>query len=232
MSRDKIKETQEAVAEWKRLGIARGNMEFSCGGDSMNDYHFEFFDKDNNVVESEVLDSYFDMEIFDAVEFYVNSDGHYMGESGNVEIELNYGEELGEGEEDVFNYSKSAESEWNETFDELASFKVEAKFIPILSKIHSIVGGEDGDGINYKEDCILTDEEEALVDELSTAINDFADEFEFEDAEGEQNGWWRYTTDMSEVETDEVSNVSGQLIDTEGNLRVMIEKTYCVYKID
>ncbi len=86
----------EAVSEWKKLGIENANMEFSCGGDSMSDYSFTFYTKnttpggtENISVESEELVLFFDRQIFDDVEFYVNSDGHYIGESGNVVITLN-----------------------------------------------------------------------------------------------------------------------------------------------
>ena len=89
-------ETNEAIALWKELGITSATMEFSCGGDSMNDYHFTFYNvnSENKEVESSELDSFFDDEVFRNVEFYVNSDGHYIGESGTVEIELDEDDEV------------------------------------------------------------------------------------------------------------------------------------------
>ena len=114
----KVETEQDAVQEWKRLGITSCTMQFSCGGDSMNDYSFEFCKDGVGKVESEELKDFFDNEVFKKVEFYENSDGHYIGEAGSVEIELN-----GTGEEDdehFFSYSKTSQSEWNESFTETA----------------------------------------------------------------------------------------------------------------
>ena len=86
-------QTNEAIALWKELGITSATMEFSCGGDSMNDYHFNFYNSENKQVENGELDSFFDDEVFREVEFYVNSDGHYIGEFGSVEITLDEDDE-------------------------------------------------------------------------------------------------------------------------------------------
>ena len=77
-------QTNEAIALWKELGITTANMEFSCGGDSMNDYHFSFYNSENKEVQSGELESFFDDEVFRGVDFYVNSDGHYIGEFGKI----------------------------------------------------------------------------------------------------------------------------------------------------
>ena len=36
-------ETNEMIELWKKLDIQRCEMEFSCGGDSMNETDFKFF---------------------------------------------------------------------------------------------------------------------------------------------------------------------------------------------
>ena len=101
---------QEIIKIWKEKNIDHINFNFSCGGDSMNDTSIEIFDKEGELVQDGELESYFDDQTYKNVEFYVNSDGHYQGEFGVVEITLN-------DEEDDFEYSKSASSEWNETCD-------------------------------------------------------------------------------------------------------------------
>jgi hypothetical protein len=79
-------ELKEAIARWKELNVDRVVLTFNCGGDSMGDMDWEVFGANDQRIEDEDLISYFDRVIFDKVEFYVNSDGHYIGESGTVTI--------------------------------------------------------------------------------------------------------------------------------------------------
>ena len=81
-------ETNEMIELWKKLDIQRCEMEFSCGGDSMNETDFKFFNSQNKQVDGEELEGYFENEVYNEVEFYEVSDGHYMGEFGQVEITL------------------------------------------------------------------------------------------------------------------------------------------------
>lgn len=227
--------TKDAIVEWKAKGIDRCDMEFSCGGDSMNDYTFTFFDKENKEVESEMLDAYFDEEVYKNVEFYVNSDGHYQGESGNVEITF---EEDSDNEDGgIFSYAKSSESEWNESFNEVGYCELteaEAEFVK--AKIHSIVGGNDGEATNYKGDCILTDDEEELLESVVRKIEDFATMYEFENSEGEENDWFTYTTDMGEADID--TEIVGELdennptIIVDGKVGVSINKSFTIFKAE
>lgn len=64
---------------WKELGITSCTMEFSCGGDSMNDYNFTFYKTNNKKgknqpaviqIECQELTDYFDNQVFREVEFY------------------------------------------------------------------------------------------------------------------------------------------------------------------
>ena len=182
---------------WKENGIVKGDFEFQCGGDQMNDTTLTFYNEKGEEVECEELANYIDGEIYNQVEFYVNSDGHYQGESGNVYITL----EEDEDEEDgaTFVYNKESESEWNESCTEVGYCDLtpaEAEFVK--DKIHSIVGGGDGEAINYKKDCILTDEDEELLKSIGDKIEDFAINYQMKEAEGEENEWFTYTTDMEE----------------------------------
>jgi hypothetical protein len=221
---------------WKENGIVKGDFEFQCGGDQMNDTTLTFYNEKGEEVECEELANYIDGEIYNQVEFYVNSDGHYQGESGNVYITL----EEDEDEEDgaTFVYDKESESEWNESFTEVGYCDLtpaEAEFVK--DKIHSIVGGGDGEAINYKKDCILTDEDEELLKSISDKIEDFAINYQMKEAEGEENEWFTYTTDMEETneansdrefEYDEDNPTA--IID--GQIAILINKSFTIYKAD
>ena len=219
---------------WKENGIVKGDFEFQCGGDQMNDTTLTFYNEKGEEVECEELANYIDGEIYNQVEFYVNSDGHYQGESGNVYITL----EEDEDEEDgaTFVYNKESESEWNESCTEVGYCDLtpaEAEFVK--DKIHSIVGGGDGEAINYKKDCILTDEDEELLKSISDKIEDFATNHQMKEAEGEENEWFTYTTDMEEsneansdreFEYDE----DNPTIIIDGQIAILINKSFTIYK--
>jgi hypothetical protein len=210
-------QTNEAIALWKELGITTADMEFSCGGDSMNDYHFSFYNSENKEVQSGELESFFDDDVFKRVEFYVNSDGHYIGESGNVSIELSEDEENPD-----FVYYKNAQAEWSESFtDEVAVELTEKEVEFVRSKVLNLVGGQDGDAINYKGDCILNNEEEQISDTISQKISDVVMNHEFENAEGEEEEWFQYNTD--EVDSDVLPKIVGN------TLFVSLTRQFLVY---
>lgn len=210
-------QTNEAIALWKELGITTADMEFSCGGDSMNDYHFTFYNSENKEVESGELESFFDDDVFKRVEFYVNSDGHYIGESGNVSIELSEDEENPD-----FVYYKNAQAEWSESFtDEVAVELTEKEVEFVRSKVLNLVGSQDGDAINYKGDCILNNEEEQISDTISQKISDVVMNHEFENAEGDEEEWFQYNTD--EVDSDVLPKIVGN------TLFVSLTKQFLVY---
>ena len=229
MSNSVINETiTEAVSEWKKLGIDNANMEFSCGGDSMSDYSFTFYTKnksavtgrpENIEVESEELVVFFDRQIFDDVEFYVNSDGHYIGESGNVVITLN-------DDEDGFEYDKQSQSEWSESYEETIHIRLsnsEVEFIK--NKILNINGGQDGDAtFNYKIDCVITDEEEELIETLGKRLENECETYEFQDVEGEQEDWFTWSTNQ---EVDDVIQFT-----EDDKMLVMVRRNFIQYKQD
>ena len=229
MSKAVINETiTEAVSEWKKLGIDNANMEFSCGGDSMSDYSFTFYTKNKSVVtgrlenievESEALISFFDLQIFDDVEFYVNSDGHYIGESGNVVITLN-------DDEDGFEYDKQSQSEWSESYEETIHIKLSKEEIEFVkNKILNINGGQDGDAtFNYKIDCVITDEEEELIEVLGKRLENECETYEFQDVEGEEEDWFTWSTNQ---EVDDVIQFT-----EEDELVVMVRRNFIQYKQD
>jgi hypothetical protein len=195
-------ETNEIIELWKKLDIQRCEMEFSCGGDSMNETDFTFYDSQDNQVDADELESYFEGEVYNQVEFYEVSDGHYMGEFGQVVITLE-----DEDDEPFFQYDKQSQSEWEEREIEVMKYDLtdsEVKFL--TEKVDSIVGGEDGQAINYKTDCVLSDEEEELSEKLLQDIADAANEYDFQDADGEPQDWFTFSTDTGDGEIEIIDN--------------------------
>jgi len=208
----KVETEQDAVQEWKRLGITSCTMQFSCGGDSMNDYSFEFCKDGVGKVESEELKDFFDNEVFKKVEFYENSDGHYIGEAGSVEIELN-----GTGEEDdehFFSYSKTSQSEWNESFTETIVVKLTEEEINFIeSKVLRIAGDLETDPFCvYKRDCILSKREMEIRDELGKKLNEIAEEHEFEEASGEKQDYYQWEINTEEMQANELRITSSYVV--------------------
>jgi hypothetical protein len=190
---------------WKQLGITSCTMEFSCGGDSMNDYNFTFYktnDKKgkNQPAQIEVqcpeLESYFDIAVFNEVEFYVNSDGHYIGESGSVEIQLDE-----EDEEPEFTYSKNAQAEWSERAINVIGITLTDKELDFINNyVLNINGGESASAVvNYKKDFIMTDELETIKNDIEKKIHDEAREYT-PDITGELDDWYSFTTNGEKLD--------------------------------
>jgi hypothetical protein len=204
---------QEIINLWKELNVGRVVFEFSCGGDSMNDSTIFIYDKNDNEIESDELNTYFDSEVYHRVEFYVNSDGHYQGEAGEVEITL-------EEEDDDFTYSKMAQSEWSENISSTVEVELsEGEITFIKDKVLNMNGSMDDFNLNYKIDCILSDKEEEYVssieNEIKMTLRDFCP-----DSILEVDEWYSFTTNAEE----------GQEIQfTDNKMLVEITNTYTTY---
>jgi hypothetical protein len=120
----------------------------------------------NGVDESGNLESYFEDEVYKNVQFYEASDGHYIGESGYVRIELS-------DEGDEFYYTKSAEAEWSENKSGEVLVPITDEEFKILDEYILGMANSNWNGasVDYKKDFILTDE-------LEVAIKDLQDKFE------------------------------------------------------
>ena len=177
-SNDVLEDEKDAVKLWEKLGVSNAALTFNCGGDCMGDTDWELFDKDGAVISSDELVNYFDTVIYDEVEFYVNSDGHYMGEFGTVEVEL-----TDEDEDSTFMYSKISSSEWEEPIHndiEIELTENEANYIK--SFVGDINGGEDeGVNFNYKKDFIKTDEMVEIEGSIAEKVNKDTSEYQPED---------------------------------------------------
>lgn len=191
-----IETEQDAIQEWKRLGITSCSMPFSCGGDSMNDYSFEFYKDGVGEIQSKELYNFFKDEVFRRVDFYENSDGHYIGEAGTVEITLI--EE--DGEEPFFNYSKSAESEWHESVTKFVKLDLtEEEKAFLKSKVRRIEGGDDQETFYaYNGICLLNDAEIDIRAKLSEKLSDIAysyDKWDGFDWDGNDPYRWEVNVD-------------------------------------
>lgn len=157
----------DAIELWKSLEISYGNCEFSCGNDSMDETLFHFYDKDDTEIYKAELISYFDNAMYNAVDFYESSDGHYIGERGNVRFELDTD---GNG----FNYVKTSESEYSEEFECEYHITVNDEQKELINKfINGFVGSRD-DGIDYvyKADLLINDIDNAKLELLIEFIRD------------------------------------------------------------
>lgn len=189
MKKSEEKIENEIIQEWRKLNVGEVLFVFSCGGDSMNETSFEISDVNGNTIDENLcgnLTSYFEDEVYKKVEFYEVSDGHYIGEMGNVSITLN-------DDEDDFDYNKSSTSEWSESYTEEVKIPITDEEKNFIQTYISDFGGEnDSLDYNYKTDFILTDEMEELVSNLEKRITETCNDYDFEESDGEQQEEIRY----------------------------------------
>lgn len=209
---------QEAIKLWKELSIEKAVFEFSCGGDSMNDFSVSFEDTDGNSIENTELKNFFEEETFHHVSFYENSDGHYMGEAGTVDIELNE-----ENDEPCFDYWKNAQAEYNENIETVIEIKFNKKQLNFINDNIININGGEGNGIviNYKRDFIMSDEDEKIAEEIEKIIEKETTEFA-PDTEDEVQDWFVFTTneDGGKIET---------LTTTKKGLKIVMSNSVTVY---
>ena len=206
---------ETAVDLWKSHQVEKCEMNFSCGGDSMNDYNFDFLDKDEKSVDvSKELSDEIESRVFNEVHFYEASDGYYIGETGVVYITL-------DDDGESFTFTKTAESEFSEQYTERTILKLEDSEVKFINeKVLNINGGDGDCVINFKTDCILSDEEEVIYDTLKEKVKDFAEDYEFTEAEGEQEDYYTFSTNEEGDEIDIVDN----------NIKITINRNFLVYK--
>lgn len=162
---------EEVIRIWKELGIREAEFHFDCGGDSMNETRWVFLD-DKGEISGVGIESELEHEVYDRIRFYEASDGHYLGESGTVNVTLN-------DEENDFDMYKSSTEQWSETlsFDEEIDISEELGRL-LHKKVASIVsvdGWSMSRGLgeterNYKDDCIISDREEELIVEFESRL--------------------------------------------------------------
>lgn len=195
-------ELQDAIKVWKENNIEECIMEFSCGGDSMNDTSFSFSDNKGSEISCPELESFFDEAVYNNVEFYVNSDGHYQGEAGNVVITLE-----GESEEDEeFMYSKNAEAEFSEMWNSTMELELPTKMVDFINKnVSNINGSQDDVVINFKRDFILSEKDEMLLSLIEDKIAEETRDYSPKECDVDEE-WYTFTT-----------NGKGEELKMEGN---------------
>lgn len=206
-------EEMEIIKLWKELGVDYVNFEFSCGGDSMNDTSIQIYDDKGSEIDCVEIRDYIDDKIYVKVDFYEASDGHYLGEAGNVEIRLS-------ADEEELEYSKSSQSEWCERITSNLEIELEEKEVQFIKdKVLNINGGEGEYTLNYKVDCILTDEEEEIVNSIEEKVENGCRDFS-PDTLNDCTDWYTFTT-----------NERGDELKFNGNaLIVQIENEYYEYR--
>jgi hypothetical protein len=172
-------ELETAIERWKELKIIYGKFTFDCGGDSMNETELNFYGEKNVQIKNAELEEFIYEEIYKRVDFYVNSDGHYIGENGEVHIQLTDGE-------DEFHFDKSSVSEWEESYSaELhIDFTQEERDFLFAKVMEMEFSGEDADDafngvdIQYKADTILSNKEVELEEALIQKITERAEGYD------------------------------------------------------
>jgi hypothetical protein len=169
-----MKEQKKQIIKlWKELKIERVIFEFSCGGDDVSDTYIyaEPGTKDNQ--EQPILD-YLDNEVYNNVEFYRDSDGHYLGEYGTVTITL---------EDDEFVYEKKSTSEYSEQVSDELKVELNQNEVDYINKYILSIFGRQGEPLtfNYKRNFILTDALQRIEESIDKKIKEIADAHEFDE---------------------------------------------------
>ena len=205
---------------WKSHNIEYAIMEFDCGGDSMNHTEFHYYTKNGKEIE-EVRDLtiFFNDEVYRYVDFYQNSDGHYQGEAGQVKIEL---------EDYDFTYSKSSQSEYNESEDDKIDILLTADELFVVNEyIKTIFGDSQRDPqIVYKRDCFLSEETIDKIEKLVNKIDEIVRETPLKNCDDEHDPEFDYrwsTNNLNETDLKEV------LLE-DNSLKVFTSKSYTIYK--
>lgn len=219
-----MSEKLKLIKLWKENNLGEARFIFTCGGDSMGYTGWEFADAEgNDCAAPDGLEKYLDDEVYNRVDFYVDSDGHYCGEAGTVTVTL---EDDTEDEEDWdFCFSKSSTSEWSESHISKVGFKLteaEAQFVK--AHVLNINGSSDeGIAVNYKHDFIMSDDDENLLNDLQANIEEFLRTFYPDDAEGELQEWYTYSTNENRNEVSPLT-VEGD------NLIIYINNSMTIFK--
>lgn len=200
MKNKDIEKTQEEREEfvvklWKELKVSKAEFEFSCGGDSMNDTAVAIYNEKGETITNDVIEAYIDDEVYRNCEFYEASDGHYLGESGVVHIELNE-------DENSFYYTKEAQAEYCERVTTECLVELTDEEIAFVNEfVLNINGGSDETtNINYKKDFIITDKRQDLITSISDKVEDIAQSCCPEPEQGgEIQDWFNFNTNDDDI---------------------------------
>lgn len=195
----------EIVPLWKENNVDHAVFTFDCGGDNMGDTEWVFYDKANQpLTVSNDLEQALDNDIYHHVKFYVDSNGHYIGENGTVHVSF---------DDDEITYVKCYQSEFSETCVTDLLLPLSAEQINFINQHIFNMNGSDTDdiAINYKHDFLMTNEDEVIVRELITAIENACKEHhpDNEDEGGELEEFFTFTTNN---EGEDIKITDNQLV--------------------
>jgi hypothetical protein len=216
----KIDQT-EAVKLWKEHGVYSATFEFSCGGDSMNDTTLTLFDsKDVEIKDAGVLHRLLEDLVYDNVNFYEASDGHYQGEFGEVHITL-------DDDEKSLSFSKTSTAELSETFSDTGYLELTEKEAAFLKEHASSIFYDNFGStaeIRYKKDLILTGERTELIAGFLDKLHQLAENLDIKDAQGEPQDSLQYYTG------DDVTQENSVEITEDNQLVFTVSRLYTVYQ--
>jgi len=177
------------VYSWNSNKICSGIFHFKCEDDRMKETHWTFsminengdveeFSPSDNPNFSSLVSDLTEL-VYKRVHFYEVSDGHYLGETGTVEVTINDGGDI--------SMIKSSMEHWSENLSinkdldispELGEFIF--KKIDQMESAGKLSGSrwqkllrnsrQESTLINYKQDCIITDKEGEMLSELVSRI--------------------------------------------------------------
>jgi hypothetical protein len=211
----------DAVKLWKEHKVDSATFEFSCGGDSMNETTLFLYDNKGVEIKKDTgeLNRLLEDLVYDNVEFYEASDGHYQGEVGTVEITL-------DDDDETLSFSKNSTSEYSESFTEEGYFELTKEEAVFLKEYASSIFYDDFGGkgeIRYKKDLVMTKERSELIEKFLENLHEFAEDLEIEEATGEPQEYLQYYTGNDIAEDDSVQ------ITKENKLVITVARQYTVY---
>lgn len=190
-----MSEQQQIIELWKQHNLTEARFVYNCGGDSMGDTEWEFSNAKGDCDAPKEIEDYLNEIVYNRVDFYVDSDGYYQGEAGTVTVTLDEDNE----EAPDFCFSKDCQYEYSESYEEVVEVPLTPEEADFIRKyVENINGGMDAAfTLNYKDDCLLTDEEEEIREGLDESIGQYLDDVEPKGHyEGERNDWYEYNTDI------------------------------------
>ena len=215
----------QAIQIWKENAIINAIITYDCGGDSMGDMTTVFYAENGEITfdGSNNLADYLENLSFEKVEYYVNSDGHYMGENGTVEIFLD--EDMDEPD---FDFLKSAEYEYSESeYYEIWVELTDIEKNTLKKYVQSIMAEEDIYQFDYLGDSIISNDELEILNKIAYKIIEKTDlywqenEFLFEEC---NHSIWATFENFFET------NLDNELIFEDNNLKIFGRFEGYVYK--
>ena len=192
---------KELVKKWIELGIIYAIFAYDCGGDSMGDTNVTLFakgDGKNVEIKDADIEQYINDLAYEVGDFYVDSDGYYIGEHGEIKFELplNYLSLLNDENVSKINldYSIDAYSDYSETETETIKVypnKLDIDIESLLKYVDKFSYDYGRIEITYIKDSILPNNLEKdikkIVDAILYEFDDFCvtdvevvNEFEFD----------------------------------------------------